>query len=196
MLTERDKNIIYFIESIGFSSIQQIQKMFFNTRYGYDCARKRLKKLADSKSYIKCFKNCDTNEYIYIPINSNIKKVSLHNLKILDYICELHTLGCKIKLVELEPVFINIKPDALINFEFNGYSYYQLIEVQMRHSFVDINRFSDNQVVTEIYNKCDKVLPRLIIIQDTNKDYNKNNDTQFDIVQLYTDLSDIAKVLC
>lgn len=196
MLTDRDKNIISFIESIGFASIQQVQKMFFNTRYGYDCARKRLKKLADNKGYIKCFKNFDTNEYIYIPIKSNLKKVSLHNLKILDYICELHILGCKINLIELEPIFHNIKPDALINFEFNGYSYYQLIEVQMRHSFVDIDRFLDNQVVTEIYNRCNEVLPRLIIIQDTNKDYNKNNNTQFDIVQLYTDLSDIAKVLC
>ena len=196
MLTDRDKNIISFIESIGFASIQHIQMMFFNTRYGYDCARKRLKKIANNNGYIKGFKNQDTNEYIYIPINSNIKRVSLHNLKILDYICNLNLLGCKINSVELEPVFINIKPDALISFEFNGYIYYQLIEVQIRHAIVDLNRFLDNQVITNIYTKCNNVLPRLVIIQDTNKDYNKNNNTQFDIVQLYTDLSDIAKVLC
>ena len=196
MITERDKDIISFIESIGFASIKNIADMFFvNNRYKYDSARKRLKILSEKNGYLKCFQNCDTKELIYVPIQSKLKKVSMHSLKVLEYLCNLKLLGCNIKDVELEPVFDNIKPDAYICFEFNSCQYYQLLEVQMRHDFVDINRFNNQNVINEIYNKTNNVGVKIIIVQDTQKNYNENNESPFEAVQLYTSMEDVAKVL-
>ena len=196
MITDRDKNIIDFINKIGYSSIQNIQDMFFvNNRYGYDGARKRLKKIEEMGDYIRHFKNQETNEIIYIPSNSKLKRISTHNIKVLNYITKLSTLGCKITNVELEPVFNNIKPDAFIEFEFNNYKYYQLIEVQIRHDYVDLNRFKNQETIESILNYTENVMPKLIIIQDTNRDYSKDNDTEFNIIQIGVSMDDIAKVL-
>lgn len=197
MITDRDIKIISFIENIGYASINHINMMFFNNnKYGYDLARKRLKKIANTGEYIKSFVNKETYELIYVPYKSKIKCISIHGIKILDYICNLNKLGCSFKYIELEPVFINIKPDAYTIFEFNGYLYYQLIEVQIRHDVVDLNRFVNIEIVNDILSKTNNVMPRLIIIQDTNRNYEENNPTQFSISQLSLGMEDIAKVLC
>ncbi|NFH01618.1 hypothetical protein FC831_15350 [Clostridium botulinum] len=197
MITDRDKEIINFIDKIGFATIKNITDMYFtNNRYGYDSARKRLKKISEMGEYIKHFKNSETNELIYIPYESKLKRVSIHNIKVLEYLCDLKVLGCDIKEIELEPVFDSIKPDAYVCFEFNNFLYSQLVEVQIRHDYVDLKRFKKPEVIKSIYEKMKDVSPRIIIIQDTNKDYEKDNDTEFKIIQLYTDLRDVAKVLC
>lgn len=196
MITDRDRRIIDFIESIGFSSIKNISDMFFSDcRYGYDLARKRLKKIYDYGRYIKKFTNHETNEIVYAPINSKIKNVSLHSMRVLEYICKLKCLGCDIIQVEIEPVFDSIKPDAYICFKFNGYIYFQLLEVQLRHDFVDIKKFKKQPVIDSILDTTNNVLPKLIIVQDTRKDYNENNDTDFEIIQLDLSMNDMAKVL-
>lgn len=196
LITDRDKEIIDFIYDIGFSSIKTISDMFFNDcRYGYDLARKRLKKIYDVGGYIKKFNNSETCEIIYVPENSKLKKVSMHNMKILDYICKIRCLGCNIKEVEFEPVFDNIKPDAILKFEFNGYEYFQILEVQLRHDFVNLKRYESNDVINAIVSKTSGILPKLIIVQNTGRDYSKENNTQFDIAQLDIKMNDIAKVL-
>ncbi|MBZ9693394.1 hypothetical protein [Clostridium sp. M14] len=197
MITDRDKEIINFIDKIGFATIKNITDMYFtNNRYGYDSARKRLKKISEMGEYIKYFKNSETNELVYIPYESKLKRVSIHNIKVLEYLCDLKVLGCDIKEIELEPVFDSIKPDVYVCFEFNKFLYSQLVEVQIRHDYVDLKRFKKPEVIKSIYEKMKDVSPRIIIIQDTNKDYEKDNDTEFKIIQLYTDLRDVAKVLC
>lgn len=48
MITDRDNNIMQFIEEFGGITIYQASKIFFNAaKYGNDIARKRLKKLAE-----------------------------------------------------------------------------------------------------------------------------------------------------
>lgn len=196
MITDRDKEIINFIDKIGYVSIQNIQDMFFtNSRYGYDGARKRLRKIEEMGEYVHHFKNQETNEIIYVPYKSKLKRVSIHNIKVLNYITKLATLGCKITNVEIEPVFNNIIPDAIVCFEFNNYRYYQMIEVQIRHEYVDLNRFKDIETVNAILDYTNNVMPRIIIIQDTKRDYEKDNDTEFNIIHIGLSLDDIAKVL-
>ena len=197
MITDRDIKIISFIENIGYATINHINLMFFsNSKYGYDLARKRLKKISEMGKYIKAISNKETSELIYIPFDSKIKGVSIHNIKVIDYVCNLNKLGCTINMIELEPVFNTIKPDAYLQFEFNGYLYHQLVEVQMRHDVVDLTRFVPFDTVDSILQKTDNVMPNIIIIQNTNKDYEKDNITQFSIIQLSLDMENIAKVLC
>lgn len=195
MLTERDREIISLIENIGWATIQNIADSFFSkNKFSYDLARKRLKKIKEME-YIKSFSNLDTNETIYIPYNSNKKKVSIHDVMVLNYICKLKLLGCKVEKTEIEPIFNGIKPDALVLFEFNNYRYYQLIEMQIRHNLIDLNRYNNQGVMEDVLTKTEDYIPKLIIIQDTKINYADNNPTQLDIVQMDTSMEDIAKVI-
>lgn len=194
MITDRDKNIISFIEDIGYATINNIAEMFFNnSKYSYDLARKRLLKLYKSNN-LKKIHNFDTNEVVYLPYGSKRKSVSFHDIKLINYITKLSMLGCKINKVLIEPIFNNIKPDALISFELKGYMYYQLIEVQLRHAGVDLNRFKNNDTINSILKESDNVAPKLIIIQNTNRDYEKENDTIFPITKINTDMDNILDV--
>lgn len=194
MITDRDKNIISFIEDIGYATINNIAEMFFNnSKYSYDLARKRLLKLYKSNN-LKKIHNFDTNEVVYLPYDSKRKSVSFHDIKLINYITKLSMLGCKINKVLIEPIFNNIKPDALISFELKGYMYYQLIEVQLRHAGVDLNRFKNNDTINSILKESDNVAPKLIIIQNTNRDYEKENDTIFPITKINTDMDNILDV--
>jgi hypothetical protein len=134
-------------------------------------------------------------EIIYVPFKSKVNGISVHNLKVLEYICKLKCLGCEMKTIEVEPVFNDIKPDAYVTFAFNGYLYHQLLEVQMRHDYVDLKRFKSNDTINCILDRTKNVVPRIIIVQNTNRNYQKENDTKFKITQMNIGMEDIAKVL-
>lgn len=194
MITERDREIINFIYDIGFITIEQAGKLFFtDSKVSYDLARNRLKKLVRQDLYIKAIRNTETKQLLYVPKESKLKRVSKHDLLVLDYLAELKCLGCEIETVELEKDLGGVVPDGYVKFIFNGYRYHQLLEIQLRHDYVDINRF--NKVKDKILEETNNVLPRIIVIQDTNKDYETDNKTDMEIVQLRTTLNDIAKVL-
>lgn len=194
MITERDREIINFCNDIGFITISQCGKLFFtDSHIGYDLARNRLKKIVKQDLYLKSFRNIETKQVIYIPKESKVKRISKHDILVIDYLAELKSLGADIELVEVEKEFNGVIPDAFIKFTFNGYRYYQLLEVELRHDYVDINRFS--KVMDKILVETNNTLPNVVIIQDTNKDYSKENKTDMDVVQLKVHLGDVAKVL-
>ena len=49
-------------------------------------------------------------------------------------------------------------------------------------------------VIERILKESDNVVPKLIIIQNTNKDYEKENDTIFPITKINTDMDNILNV--
>ena len=194
MITDRDRDIINFIYDIGFITIEQTGKLFFtDSKVPYDLARNRLKKLVKQDLYIKAIRNTETKQLLYVPKESKLKRVSKHDLLVLDYLAELKCLGCEVETVEVEKDFGGIIPDAYVRFVFNGYRYHQLLEIELRHDYVDINRF--NKVKDTILQATNNTLPNIVIIQDTNKDYSVDNKTDMEVVQLRTNLNDIAKVL-
>lgn len=194
MITDRDREIINFIYDIGFITIEQCGKIFYSdSKVSYDLARRRLKKIAEGSDYIKRFTNGETKQVIYIPKESRLKKLSKHDILVVDYLAELKSLGANIERIEIEKDFNGVIPDALISFIFNGYRYYQILEVELRHDYVDINRFI--LIIDKILQETNNVLPLIVIIQNTNKDYSKDNKTDMNIVQLKTSLEDVAKVL-
>jgi hypothetical protein len=196
MLTERDRNIINFIDSTGYATIGNIASLFFSqNKFSYDLARKRLKKIKEMGQYIKSFQNSETTETIYVPYESIKKKVSIHDVMVLNYACKLKSLGCNIDNIELEPIFNNVKPDALIQYTFNGYRFHQLVEMQIRHNLIDLERYNKDGVMDTILDKTNNTIPKLIIIQDTKINYIDNNPTQMDIIQMDTSMWDIGKVL-
>ena len=194
MITDRDRDIINFIYDIGFITIEQTGKLFFtDSKVPYDLARNRLKKLVKQDLYIKAIRNTETKQLLYVPKESKLKRVSKHDLLVLDYLAELKCLGCEVETVEVEKDFGGIIPDAYVRFIFNGYRYHQLLEIELRHDYVDINRF--NKVKDKIIQETNNILPTIVIVQDTNKDYSADNKTDMEVVQLRTNLNDVAKVL-
>lgn len=194
MITSRDREIINLIYNLRFITIRQCGDIFFsNNKSRYDGARIRLKKIEETGDYIKHIFNPETKEKIYIPIDSREKKIKMHRIILVDYIAALTAMGAKIRTIEIEPNFNNIKPDAYITFIFDKKLYHQLVEIELRHDFVDINRFLS--VLGCILQKTNMVRPAIIIIQNTNKNYNLNNSTGLQVIQLDTKLREIAKVI-
>lgn len=194
MITERDREIINYIYKIGFATIEQISSMFFtNKKSAYDLARRRLKAIKNQSDYIKTIQNSETNQLVYLPKDSTLKRVTLHSLKLVDYLCELKKLGCELEKTELEYDFGGVIPDAFVIFKFNGYRYYQLVEMQLRHDNVDVDRYS--KVIKNILKVTNEVAPVIVVIQNTNKLYPQENTAGMNIVQLKLDMNDIAKVL-
>jgi hypothetical protein len=196
MLTPRDREIISFIDNVGWATIQNIADLYFsNNKFSYDLSRKRLKKIKEMGEYTKCFQNQETNETVYVPYNSNKKKVSIHDIMVLNYACKLTTFGCKLDSIEMEPIFNGIKPDAMVIFTIDNTQYFQLIEMQIRHNLIDLDRYTKQGVMEAILDKTDGYVPRLVIIQDTKIKYLDNNPTMMEIVQMDTSMWDIGKVL-
>ena len=122
-----------------------------------------------------------------------MRKVSKHDILMIDYVAHLIELGVKLETVEIEKNFGGVIPDLFVKFTFNGTRYCQLVEVQLRHDFVDVNRFKDK--MQNILKETNDYAPDLVIIQDTRKDYDKINETCMKIIRLDTNLSDLPKVL-
>ena len=194
MITDRDREIINFIDKIGFSTINHISDLFFNgNNFSYDLARRRLKKIRDNGNYLRSVYCSEINKLIYIPINSKKTSVKIHDIKLVDYLIKLKKLGCVLKEFEMFPKFNNVIPDMFVRFEFDGYEYYQIVEIQLRHDNVDVNRLSKEETIRCILDRCGNTLPTLVIIQDTRYDYS-NLDTPYDIVKINTDMSNIGKI--
>lgn len=194
MITDRDREIINFIDKIGFSTINHIADLFFNgNNFSYDLARRRLKKIRDNGNYLRSVYCSEINKLIYIPINSKKTSVKIHDIKLVDYLIKLKKLGCNIKEFEMFPKFNNVIPDMFVRFEFDGYEYYQMVEIQLRHDNVDVNRLSKEENIRCILDRCDNTLPTLVVIQDTRYNYS-NLDTPYDIVKINTDMSNIGKI--
>lgn len=128
MLTNRDKKILLWIENFNVITIEQARVMFFDG--SYDNARRRLRVL-EQQGILNSYIIKDTKEKAYY-ID---KKMSQHDIYILDFIKKITELGCNVEKVNLKPHYLNntLIPDAFIEFSFNGDLYLVLLEVDYRH---------------------------------------------------------------
>lgn len=194
MITNKDTDIINYIYSVKFATIEQIGYIFFNhSKYAYDMARRELNKILREDKYLRMFRNTATNQNIYVPIESKTRKLSLHSIKAMDYLARLKNLGVELERVEIEKEISGVVPDLYVIFKFNDTRYRQVIEIQTRHESADINKYIKIEtVLNEIANGNQT---DIIVIQNTNKDYSKINETNLKVIQLDLDLTQIAKVL-
>ena len=192
MITDRDREIINFIDKIGFATINHIADLFFNcNNFAYDLARRRLKKIKENGNYLRSVYCSEINKLIYTPYDSKKTNVKIHDIKLIDYLTKLKKLGCDIKEFELFPHFNNIVPDMYLKFVFDGYEYYQLVEIQLRHENVNLDRFMVEDNIKSILNRCNNTLPTIVIVQDSRHIY---ENSYYDIIKLNTNLNDIGKV--
>ena len=160
MLTERDLKILEWIDEFKAISIEQCRYIFFNG--SYEAARRRLSTLEKDKS-IKSYTARATKQKVYYVD----KKISDHDLYILDYLKVLKSYGCEIVDVKIKPRYLNnlIIPDAFVKFKFNKYTFNTLLEVDYTH-------FTEQDKLSVLYEK---------LAKDTSK-YEEFNNRDFILV--------------
>ena len=129
MLTDRDLEILEWIDKYKAISVEQARYIFF--KGSYESARRRLSILEKDK-VIKSYISRSTKQKVYY-ID---KKISDHDLYILDYIKELKKLNCEIIDIKLKPLYLKglIIPDAFVRFKFSKYTFNTLLEVDFAHA--------------------------------------------------------------
>lgn len=167
-LTNRDKEILKFIEEYGSITINQCSQIFFtHCKQNYYQARKRLKLLSDNK-YLKRYRKDMRSETIYYLH----KKLSIHDLKVLDVYSYLVYSGASIKFFKQEYIIPvedkNYRADALIEFVYKDYFYTILVEVDYTH-------YTSQKKLLDIYtsfhfqdkykNLGENIFPKIIIIR-------------------------------
>nr|WP_312216984.1 replication-relaxation family protein [Clostridioides sp.] len=183
MITDRDMQILNFLDKVRLATKEQIHELFFNN-VSDKVTYRRLNKLSDEdfikRSYYNLGKN--KNVYVYYLDKKPSKKLIKHDLYITDLIAYLIKLQYEIVEFEKSPVIGRVIPDAYIKIRREGKSKNLLLEVQL----------SNNDCLSKYYNFKDEVLentnwnimPRLLILSDLNI----KKIELIDIKTIYSDL--------
>lgn len=183
MITDRDIQILNFLDKVRLATKEQIHELFF-----YNVSDKvtyrRLNKLSDEdfikRSYYNLGKN--KNVYVYYLDKKPSKKLIKHDLYITDLIVYLIKLQYEIVEFEKSPVIGRVIPDAYIKIRREGKSKNLLLEVQLSNNDCLSKYYNFKDVVLENTNW--NIMPRLLILSDLNI---KRIDL-IDIKTIYSDL--------
>lgn len=188
-MKEIDKDILIWIEKYKAVTIKQASRMFYEGEYSYDRARKKLKSMED-KQLLKSYINSITKEKVYYVED----KLSAHDIYIFDFYSKLVEYGCTNIMFKKEPRYLKgfLRPDAYFRFEFEGYIYYVLLEIDLTHySTNKLQLYAKLERDKELNNEC-LVFPQIVIvgINAVQKQYEN-----LDIVYLPFSLNGFNKVL-
>lgn len=144
MLTNRDKEILKFIEEYKSITIRQAKYLFF--KKSYEGARRRLAEL-EKFGLLKSTISKGRSEKIYF----YEKMLSDHDLYKADYIVSLKKMGFEILKFNTKPSYFNntLRPDAFVVCKKNGYRYITFLEVDYTH-------YTDNIKLKTLYEKLAK----------------------------------------
>lgn len=187
MLMPRDKNVLKFIEDNGSITIYQTYYMFFNeSRYGYDLARKRLKKLREM-GFLKCYPNKVTNELVYF---SDKKPLNTHDVYIFNFYATLKYYNCDIIQFKKEKQWLDgkIRSDGFFIFKFNNIARAVICEIDLSHN-TNPQKYEDLFATGELQKKYNG-FPLIAIVGESNNTYKSTN---FDIIRLNYKLDNFAE---
>lgn len=175
MITSRDREILRHIDKYSFITLEQARLIAFpNMKRGYEYVRTRMKRLCDVEKRLKVIHNTALKLNVFVDIDADTKKIpnSPHRIYLLDFYCKLKASGANIEKFDIEREWMNrtLRSDALAIYEYGGFKFRNLIEVNKSNNNLDLNRF--DVAKEEIIHACEGQVPRLILIDDrTHKDY-------------------------
>ncbi|MCS6110355.1 hypothetical protein FDB55_06665 [Clostridium botulinum] len=182
MLTERDRQVLKWIEDYKSISVPQATELFFNGTY--ESCRRRLKQLEDMellKSYISQF----SREKVYY----QEKKLKDHELLVYDFLKVVKKKGGEIRQIKLQPQYLKglIRPDAYIEFTLENNLYFIILEVDYTHYTSNIKMQLYEKLYREgtLQKQCYGTFPIVIISRPSLNDV-RYNSSNFDVI--YTDL--------
>lgn len=144
MLTNRDKEILKFIEEYKSITIRQAKYLFF--KKSYEGARRRLAEL-EKFGLLKSAISKGRSEKVYF----SEKMLSDHDLYKADYVVSLKKMGFEILEFNTKPSYFNnqLKPDAFAMCKKEGYRYITFLEVDYTH-------YTNNVKLNALYEKLAK----------------------------------------
>ncbi|WP_139905601.1 hypothetical protein [Clostridium thermarum] len=184
-MVQIDKDILIHIEKHKVITIKQCQRIFYNTENGYNYAQRKLRDL-ELRGLLKSYQNSVTKEKVYYVQD----KISAHDIYILDFYSKLFESGCKNIEIKKEPRYLKgmLRPDGFFKFEFDGYLYFILLEVDLTH-FTGMSKF---QLYEKLYRdgdlrkECCGTFPQIVVMGTGLTKYESNN---FEVTYVPFDLS-------
>jgi hypothetical protein len=173
MITQRDRNVVRFVESMGSITIDMCRRLIVpDKKSGYKIAQTRLNKLVDNK-YLKVGRT-ETNENIYY-IN---RKLSYHDLLINRVYIELINAGARIINFEKNKSWLNDKfrSDAFIQLDYGDNNYFYFWEVAWTHKDIPIKYYEELCEYEEglkIINY-KGMIPTLVVMDDSGHQYSSS----------------------
>jgi len=182
MLTERDREILKWVEDYKAISVPQATELFFNRTY--ESCRRRLKQLEEME-LLKSYVSQLTREKIYY----NERKLKDHDLLVYDFLKIIKRKGASIRKFKIQPQYLKglIRPDAYIEFIYEKNLYFIILEVDYTHYTPN----SKMQLYEKLYKEgtlqkqCYGTFPIVIISRPSLNDI-RYNSSNFEV--LYTDL--------
>lgn len=201
-ITDTDQKVLNFVEKYGSITISQAQKMFYNTqKYGYDIARRRMRKLVDNGK-LRVSRDLTGNENVYYMD----KKLSYHDLLVLDYYAELVNHNAKVVYFKRCKEWMGGKciSDAYACYLLNNKIFFNIVEVVQTHGidqskYVDLYKSNEPQKFNSmIYEKLggkhiDK-FPKLIVIDNVNHYRGIKINDNIEVIQLDFNLKNFSSV--
>jgi hypothetical protein len=190
MLTLRDIDIVKFVADNSTITAKQASKIFFShAKQGELIARRRLKKLADSKELLVA-QDWRTNQNIYYLK----KKPSMHALKCVDFYSELIYQGAEILQYKRELKLYKCTPDAFIAFKIGGKGRMILLEVDLynRTNPAKYKPLYDSGEFQKKYG----IFPLITVVsKDKNRQVNSKITLPYKVKYLDPNLKDIKEQL-
>ncbi len=179
MITNRDQNILNFIEDFHIATARQIYGVFFdNTSYRY--CNSRLLYLFN-EGFIKRTRSTIDNSYAYY---INKKPVQLHHDLIRSQIYVLLNHHYKVEAWQNEYTVENIRPDAFCIINDHDILFPCFVEVHLNNKF-NFDKYS-NLVKTTDLKAIFGLIPRVIIVTDRDIVTPSNLGIKFKIVNFET----------
>lgn len=190
MLTERDRRLYKWIEDYKAITVNQATELFYEGQY--ESCRRRLKQLED-RGELKSYKSKLLNQKVYY----QDRKVSDHDLLVLDFAREITKLGGTIRRFRTQPQYAKrlIRPDAYLEFEYKKDVYFTLIEVDYTHytNHKKISMYEYLYHQQELQKECYGTFPILIIARpQIDIKYKSNN---FEIIHTDYRFKNLARLL-
>lgn len=180
MITDRDKEILMFIEDHRALTVKQAQRIFFGDNY--EGCRRRMNELAD-RNVLKSYISKLTGQKVFYME----KKISDHDLLILEFYSHLIAAGCKVRKFKKNLHYLNdlIRPDAFFEFSYDNNLFFTLLEVDHTH-YTSIDKFKLYEKLFregELKKECYGTFPILSVMRATTKDL-RYSSKMFDIIYL------------
>lgn len=191
MITDRDKEILRWIENYRAITVVQATYIFF--KGNYEGCRRRLKQLEEME-ILKSYVSKLTKEKVYY----QEKKLKDHDLLIYDFVKEVYKKGGQLRKLKLQPRFLKdmIRPDAFVEFVWNNSLYFILLEIDLNHFTDTMKMLLYDKLYKEntLQNECYGTFP-IVVIARPNLNSVRYNSSQFDAIYTTLDFKNLDNFL-
>ncbi|MCI1478201.1 MAG: hypothetical protein LKH93_19745 [Clostridium beijerinckii] len=163
-LTQRDREILTWIQDYKSITLSQCTYLFFNANY--EGCRRRLKQL-ESFGLLKSIQNQLLRSRVYY----QERLLTDHDLFIYEFLKVIKVNGGEIIQFQIKPQYMENKiiPDCFIIFSYNGNVFFILLEVDLTHytSNTKMKRYEELYKTGELQKICCKTFPIVVIARPT-----------------------------